>query len=172
VSNVARDRAAIDFGTALPGTPTNIAWVARLDREARELRALDRFVVDLSLVTLRGRARVNDSTSPAGLGVGGRSIGHAVAHHPERSRRRMSSHGLVLPIFSGALSGAAGLEAHPRRWDRTSWTATACRCVSTSDWVTAPDARVRPWPRRPRLTSPGTRPVQLHATARRSDGAY
>ena len=65
-------------------------------------------------------------------------LGHAVAHHPGAfAPKNEFAMDWYYPIFSGALSGAAGLKRILDGWDRHVMDGYGVRCVSTSDWVTA-----------------------------------
>jgi hypothetical protein len=65
-------------------------------------------------------------------------LGHAVAHHPGAfAPKNEFAMDWYYPIFSGALTGAAGEKRIRDGWERHVMDDYGVRCVSTSDWVTA-----------------------------------
>ena len=65
-------------------------------------------------------------------------LGHAVAHHPGAfAPKNEFAMDWYYPIFSGALSGAAGVARLDDGWERHVMDEYGVRCVSTNDWVTA-----------------------------------
>jgi hypothetical protein len=65
-------------------------------------------------------------------------LGHAVAHHPGAfAPKNEFAMDWYYPIFSGALTGAAGEKRISDGWERHVMEGYGVRCVSTNDWVTA-----------------------------------
>jgi len=65
-------------------------------------------------------------------------LGHAVAHHPGAfAPKNEFAMDWYYPIFSGALTGAAGEKRISDGWERHVMDGFGVRCVSTNDWVTA-----------------------------------
>jgi hypothetical protein len=65
-------------------------------------------------------------------------LGHAVSHHPGAfAPKNEFAMDWYYPIFSGALTGAAGEKRLRDGWERHVMDGYGVRCVSTNDWVTA-----------------------------------
>ena len=130
---------AIDFVLRYPARRRDDRVVTRRDRSPRELRAVDRIVVDLPLAALRGRARRTRRRRQARPG-NWRPDDSATPSRttPAPSRRRTSSRWTGTTRSSrGALFGDAGLKRIDDGWERHVMDGYGVRCVSTSDWVTA-----------------------------------
>ena len=128
---------AIDFVLPTRTLDGTIAWSLDSTGPARELRAVDG--TSSIFHSLRCAVRwPSASTRPSRPG-NWRPAGSAT---PWRITRRLRAeervrHGLVLPVFSGALFGEAGLKRIDDGWERHVMDGYGVRCVSTSDSVTA-----------------------------------
>ena len=114
----------------------------------------------VALAERLGFAKPRSGSSRAGR------LGHAVAHHPGAfAPKNEFAMDWYYPIFSGALVGERGREAHRRRLGapRHGRLRRALR-VDQRLGDRGRDRRVRARPRRPRAHEPSARPVQLHAT--------